>query len=93
MAPQGAPEVPTKMVPQNVKMETPSLPHANPRSQKGPAAEGVALKTTSDLICISKGAQGPRTALSNKIIFTNFKTSRKHYLLLTSAQRRAAIPS
>ena len=32
------------MVPQNVKMETPSLPNGNQRSQKGPAAEGVALK-------------------------------------------------
>ena len=50
---QGGPEVPkwptdcargAKMVPQNVKMETPSLPNNNPRSQKGPAAEGVALK-------------------------------------------------
>ena len=33
-----------KMVPQNVKMEAPSPLNGNPRSQKGPAAEGVALK-------------------------------------------------
>ena len=32
------------MVPPNIKMETPSLPNGNPRSQKGPEAEGVALK-------------------------------------------------
>ena len=32
------------MVSQNVKMEAPSPLNGNPRSQKGPAAEGVALK-------------------------------------------------
>ena len=32
------------MVPRDVKMETPSLPNGKPRSQKGPAAKGVALK-------------------------------------------------
>ena len=32
------------MVSQNVKMQAPSPLNGNPRSQKGPAAEGVALK-------------------------------------------------
>ena len=50
---QGGPEVPkwppgcargAKMVSQNVEMDAPSLPNGNPRSQKWPATEGVALK-------------------------------------------------
>ncbi len=53
---QGGPEVPkwsarvlpgAKMVPKNVKMEAPSPQMATPRSQKRPAAEGVALKMIS----------------------------------------------
>ena len=35
-----------KMVSQNIKMEAPSPQMATPRSQKGPAAEGAALKIT-----------------------------------------------
>ena len=45
MATQGASEV-LKKVSQNVKMKTPRPLNANPRSSKGPAAEGVALEIT-----------------------------------------------
>ena len=43
MAPQGAPEV-LKWSPRMSKMDAPSSLNGVPRSQKGPAAEGVALK-------------------------------------------------
>ena len=41
-------------VPQNIKMETPNPPNGNWRSQKGPAAEGVAFKI---IICCGSHQQ------------------------------------